>query len=379
MSTKEKEYEVKDHQLSISYLHVWMQLLLRNKISKDKFPMLLKISLFVLLTQPFQWIQYLLFNSKIKKTDIHQKQPLFILGHWRSGTTHLHYILSKDQQFSYLTNYQSFLLNVSLIGRTWLKVLLSPLLPDKRPQDNIKLTVDSPAEEEQPFSNCSTKAGIHSFFFPQNPDYHEKYHLFRNVTPNEKKEWQQDYVYLLKKIAFVNGSKQLLLKNPHNTGRVNELIELFPNGKFVFIHRNPYEIYQSMQHHFKKVLSTQFLQDFSEAEIHEKILYTFETILQKYLNEKQLIPQNQLFEIAYKELEQQPMTTIQNLYRHLNLKNYDTAKTAIAEYLSSVKQYEKNNFKTLNKQAIHDINVRWKFAFDVWNYEMITAEQLNYS
>jgi len=374
MATKEKEYEVKDHQLSISYLHVWFQLLLRNRISKDKFSMALKITLFIVLTQPFQWLQYLLFNSKIKQTDINKKQPLFILGHWRSGTTHLHYILSKDEQFSYLTNYQSFLLNVSLIGRTWLKVILSPLLPDKRPQDNVKLTVDSPAEEEQPFSNCSTKAGIHSFFFPQNSDYHEKYHLFKNISPEEKREWQQDYVYLLKKIAFVNGSRQLLLKNPHNTGRVNELLELFPQGKFVFIHRNPYEIYQSMQHHFEKVISTQFLQDYSAEEIHERILYVFETMLQKYLNEKDLIPKNQLFEIAYAELEQQPMPIIQNLYHQLALPNYENAKSSIVEYLSSVKQYERNNFKNLDKKTIQDINTRWKFAFEIWNYDMISAE-----
>lgn len=371
MSDKPKEYEVKDHQLSITYIHVWLKLLWDNRISTDKIAMFFKISLFVILTQPFQLLQKLLFSKKIKNTDIHSKPPVFILGHWRSGTTHLHYLLSKDKQFGYLTNYQSFLLNVSLIGRTWLKVLLSPLLPDKRPQDNVKLTVDSPAEEEQPFSNQSTKAGIQVFFFPKNVSYHEKYHLFQGITPKEKREWQNDYTTLLKTISFVNGQKQLLLKNPHNTGRVNELLELFPQSKFVYIHRNPYEIYKSMQHHFRKVISSQFLQDFSAEEIHERILYVFESMLQKYLREKSNIPASNLYEVSFAELDKNPTQIVAELYKHLNIPNYEAAKNDIQEYIDSIQQYEKNSFNNLDKKVIADINTRWKFAFETWNYEMI--------
>jgi hypothetical protein len=370
-SKKEKEYEVKDHQLSITYIHVWLKLLWQNKISPSKYPMIFRITLFVVLTQPFQWLQKILFHYKISRTDIHSTSPLFILGHWRSGTTHLHYILAKDKQFSYLNNYQSFLLNVSLIGRTWLKVLLSPLMPNKRPQDNVKLTVDSPAEEEQPLSNHTTKSGIHVFFFPKNVSYHDKYHLFKGIKPREKKKWKRDYTFLLKTISYVNGSKPLLLKNPHNTGRVNELLEIFPNGKFIFIHRNPYEIYQSMQHHYKKVLSTQFLQEFSEAEIHERILYIFETIMEKYLTERHLIPKQNLFEIAYHDLEAQPMKVIAEMYQNLNISNYKNAEKDIQVYLDTVKQYEKNNFNNLSASTINDINTRWKFAFETWNYGMI--------
>ncbi|HNI02358.1 MAG TPA: hypothetical protein PLO94_08405, partial [Chitinophagales bacterium] len=86
------------------------------------------------------------------------------------------------------------------------------------------------------------------------------------------------------------------------------------------------------------------------------------------------IPKNQLFEIAYAELEQQPMPIIQNLYHQLALPNYENAKSSIVEYLSSVKQYERNNFKNLDKKTIQDINTRWKFAFEIWNYDMISAE-----
>ena len=35
------------------------------------------------------------------------RPPLFVLGHWRSGTTHLHNLLAQDiDQFAYANTYQ---------------------------------------------------------------------------------------------------------------------------------------------------------------------------------------------------------------------------------------------------------------------------------
>lgn len=363
-----KEYEVKDHQLSITYLHVWLKVLMQNKISSSKYAIVFRTWLFVLFSSPFQLLQRILFYFPIKREDIHTKSPLFILGHWRSGTTHLHYILSKDKQFNYVTNYQAFLIKISLIGRTWLKVLLRPLLPHKRPQDNVKLTTEDPAEDEQPFSNQSAYTGIYIFYFPKRILYHERYHLFRQIKPFQKRRWRRDYIWLLKTISYVNGGgKRLLSKNPHNTSRVKELLEIFPQAKFVFIHRNPYDTYVSMQHHYKKVLSTQFLQDFSQEEIDERILYMYETMMQKYIDERAMIPKENIIEIGFDELDKNPLEITKQIYAHLNL-SIEEALCHIETYLSSVKNYEKNKFE-LAPEIKDKIYQRWKFTFAEWGYE----------
>ena len=43
--------------------------------------------------------QRLQLGSAVEKTEI-QKDPVFIVGHWRSGTTMLHEILMRDPQFT---------------------------------------------------------------------------------------------------------------------------------------------------------------------------------------------------------------------------------------------------------------------------------------
>lgn len=363
----EKEYKVKDHQLSISYLHIWLRLLIQNKVSLSKYPMVLRIWLFVILTQPFQWLQKILFHYRIRQVDLEKEPPVFIIGHWRSGTTHLHYIMARDPQFGFLSNYQAFLLNVSLIGRTWLKVLLTPLMPHKRPQDNVKMTPDEPAEEEQPFTNHSSRSGMQCFFFPKNITYHEKYHLFKGIKPWQMRKWRVDYTFLLKTISYVNGKKRLVLKNPHNTGRIKELLELFPKAKFIFLHRHPFDTFLSTRHHYNKMIGTQFLQDFSAAEIDERILYIFETMLPKYLAERHLVPAGNLIEISFDELDKRPLETVQKIYHTLQLPSLEKAMPSIQTYLGSVTNYEKNRFELPDdmKSAIRD---RWGFAFKEWEY-----------
>lgn len=366
MAKKKKEIEIKDHQLSISYLKIWWRLLRENKI--DNWAMVYRIWGFVLITQIFQLIQSLFFSWRVKRTDIHTRQPLFILGHWRSGTTHLHYMMARDPQFAFLNNYQAFLINVVLLGRGWLKFILSPLMPDGRPQDNIKMSVNEPAEEEQPLTNMTACSGMHSFFFPRNISYYEKFNLFKGIRKGEKRRWRRNYTYLLKLISYVNGKRPLLLKNPHNTSRVKELLEIFPNAKFIYIHRNPYDVYHSTVHLYKKTISTQFLQDFSQEETVDRILYCYETTMRKYYDERSLIPKENLVEVSFEELEKNGMATAEKIYSHLRLPGFSEAQPHIQKYFEEVKNYEKNKFVQLSPEIKERIDASWDFAFEIEGY-----------
>src|ERR1043165_9972203 len=81
----------------------WLNLLWKNKFAVDfqYWPKALFITLTVLLNVPFQLFEQLWFNKKIKNTKV--APPVFILGHPRSGTTFLQYVLSKDPNFAYCT------------------------------------------------------------------------------------------------------------------------------------------------------------------------------------------------------------------------------------------------------------------------------------
>lgn len=371
MSKKDGDYKVTEHQLFISPLSLWLKLRKQNKISPSKRWMAFKITLFVIFSAPFRWIQSLVIKKKLKSVDLQEKPPVFVIGHWRSGTTHLHYLLWQDKQFVCLDAFQAFFFNVAFVSKTVMKPILNTFMPSTRPQDNVKIDANSPQEEEHPLTNRTEKSGMQVFFFPKNLSYFTKYNLFEDVSEKEIKEWKKIYLDLLKKILlFQDKNKRLLLKNPHNTGRIKVLMELFPNAKFIYIHRNPYEVYSSTRVLYKKAVSTQFLQDFSEDEIEERILFCYRKTLERYLEYRDLIPKEQLYEVAYSDLDKDPLTQMKKIYDHLKIGDYDSVEDNFKDYLNSVKNFKKN--KPLNiPPSIHErINKEWKFAFDEWGYEI---------
>ena len=46
------------------------------------------------------WLQRLIYGRRIAATEI-KEPPIFIIGHWRSGTTYLHELMVCDERFAY--------------------------------------------------------------------------------------------------------------------------------------------------------------------------------------------------------------------------------------------------------------------------------------
>ncbi len=370
--------EIKEHQLFITSLRLWLKLKRQNVISKDKKAMANKITLFVLISAPFRWLQSLYLLFKIPSVSLKDNPPVFVIGHWRSGTTHLHYLLAKDEQFSYLEAFQAFFFKIAFISKSFMKPVLNYLMPNTRPQDNIKIDAGAPTEEEHPLTNLTEKSGMQSFFFPKNRSYFDKYNLFKNTTNHEKNSWKRVYHKMLCQIALYQGkNKKLLLKNPHNTGRIKELLELYPNAKFIFIHRNPYDVFLSNVHLYNSIIKTQFLHEFNQKEIEQRVIYCYEETLKKYLKERELIPSGNHIEISYQDLSKKPIKTIQKIYEKLQLGDFNNVENKIIEYLESLGEYKKNKFKKPEPQLIDEINNKWGFSFKEWNYEMINQPEAN--
>jgi omega-hydroxy-beta-dihydromenaquinone-9 sulfotransferase len=366
---RKRRFKVREHQLYTVLPRVWKELRRENQIDKMYRSRARRISFLSRLFSSGFLLQRILFSKKVQKISFEDHPPLFILGLWRTGTTHLHYLMARDTSFGYLKNHQAFTFNFSLLSLDRLNKLLSIFVPGRRPQDNVKVTLDDPAEEEQALSTTTTRSSIHSFFFPQNRTYFNKYHLFEGITEQEKSEWKRDYLYLLKNIAFYGKKRNLLLKNPHNTGRVKELLELFPNAKFIFIHRDPYTVFRSTKKLYNRMVSSQFLQHCGQAEIEKLILEDNAKILRKYLAERNQIPKGNLVEIGFEALDTAPLETIDTIYRNLGLKGFDDARPAMDAYMESVKQYKRNTYRPLPQALLDKIHAHWDFWFEEFEYK----------
>ena len=88
-----------------------------------------------------------------KLTDVEVRQPLFILGHWRSGTTHLHNLLARDEQFAYPNMWQALNPHTFLSTERY-SAIMKLAAPKTRLIDNVAFAPNLPFEDE--FATCGT-------------------------------------------------------------------------------------------------------------------------------------------------------------------------------------------------------------------------------
>ena len=87
----------------------WLRLLIRNRfaIGPCCLHSLVFISISTLVNTALRSLQELIWGRQLRKMEI-VHAPLFIIGHWRTGTTLLHELLTLDQHHTYPTTYECF-------------------------------------------------------------------------------------------------------------------------------------------------------------------------------------------------------------------------------------------------------------------------------
>lgn len=303
------------------------------------------------ISKPFRLAEDFVVNKK-SKTITDPAQPLFILGHWRSGTTLLHNLLTQDPDFGYVTTYQSVFPNVTLSGKWLFKNFMQLAMPDKRPADNVKLSADFPQEEEFALGNIHGLSYYNFWYFPDEArNYFSKYLTFEDLNPTEKEYWKVAYKQLVKTAILNTKRKNIVLKNPPNTGRIDTLLEIYPNAKFIHIMRNPVTVYLSTKRFFEKTMPALQLNKVEEKRFIENIFWVYEKLMDKYEKDKVLIPEGNLYEFKFEDFEKEPLTFLRKIYTELKIDNFHTAEPHFVNYLNSQKKFKMNKHK-VDKESL---------------------------
>ena len=316
---------------------------------------------------PFYIRERVKYDRQTAETPI-VKDPVFIIGHWRCGTTLMHNILTRDQQFGYFTTYQTLIPSIFISGEKLFKPIVVASLPKKRPMDDGDLGADLPQEDIYALGALSPYSYYHGWCFPQNMAHYNNYIDFNNASPQTIEDWKKTYLFLLKKITMFHQGKQLILKNQDNTGKIPQLLEMFPDAKFIYMYRNPYDLYMSMLKFMRKVIPLYCVQTpppLKDVEDHMVTLFTHMT--KKYLQDKSLIPQENLAEIRYEDFITQPLKTVNTLYKKFNLDGYQDIEASFKSYLATQKTIHMDNY-TFTDSIKKRIENHWGFALKEYQY-----------
>ncbi|SHJ91682.1 Sulfotransferase family protein [Reichenbachiella agariperforans] len=353
-------------------IKTWIRVLAQYRFAINWYllPKALFITLIAILNTPFQLIEYLFFDRKIKATVV--KRPIFILGHHRSGTTYLHNLMSTDPQLAFCTTNDALVPHLMLTTGKITEKIVDLFMPATRPQDNVKAGAKLPTEEEFGMANMSTTSFTHAFYFPKYiQEIFDRTVTFEGDYNDNGNQWKNNLHYLIQKLTYKNQGKQLVLKSPSNTARVKEIRELYPDALFVHIHRNPYEVFQSNTALYNKILPILSFHTTTTEAIEAFIIRSYTLLHRKYLADQSDIPDSQIIEVAYEDFVRDPMEQLQSIYQQLRLENFDQARTVIKREVKQSNNYQKNQHLSLSPSQIKAINTQWQFFFEAYGYEMI--------
>ena len=348
----------------------WMRLLARGNfgVTVNCLPRMASVFLMTPLVSISAWLSQALYGRRVAATDV--TAPVFILGHWRTGTTLLHELIACDRALGYPTTYQCFFPNSFLVSGGAFNRLYGWFMPETRPFDDVTVGLDRPQEEEFGLVNMGVGSPYEAFAFPRHGPADPRYLDLDGLSKGERSKWEAAYVTLLKRLQFVS-PKPLVLKSPANTARVRTLVKLFPDARFIHIARNPFEVYPSTIHMLNALASVQGLHNPPQIDqwSGEYALSTFERMFAAYERDKDLIGKDRLVEIRYEELVADPKRVVAGLYSALDLGDFAAVEADIEAYLDKRRDFRPNEYALADAER-SAIVARWRPYFDRFGYSV---------
>jgi hypothetical protein len=230
------------------------------------------------------------------------EKPVFILGLPRSGTTHLFELLSQSPDLCFPTRFDAFNPHsFLLLRRTGLFTLLSKLPKFKRAMDNLRVGWDSPEEDIVALAILALKGERLLQMFPR--DSAKTKNLPVDISEKRAKSLEliRSLRTFLRKLIYLHG-KRVPLKSPGHITRVREILQVFPQAKFVAIFRNPLHQAASVKNIRQSGNPFWCALQWPRAVENTFAFELYGESLREYLDSRTLIPEGSLVEITFEEL-----------------------------------------------------------------------------
>ncbi len=306
-------------------------------VSAKRLPVALLLTISGLVVEPFAWLQSLLFHRRIQACRC-PDDPVVVIGHWRSGTTYLHQLLSADPSAATARNQFIIAPQAALILKPLLNHFLRRVMTQHRPIDAVSWGPEDPQEDEVGLARLTMDSHMSGIAFPQDYPRH-----FRRTVLHSSTQFERHFLQFTRLTWLYEGAGKthLVIKNSVHTARIALLLRLFPRARFVYLYRRPLDSVRSLVQVKQRLARLVGLQlPPSSLQQVEETAAAHRQLQEAYERSKHLIPPGQLIEVAYDDLVQSPQVTLERIYRSLQISGWSTAQPAIEARIAKGKMYQ---------------------------------------
>ena len=343
------------------------RLLYRNKLNLTP----RTIARVFFLTQSALWSSFFAIIEEIRYHQILKKyslpeDPIFIVGHWRTGSTFLHQLLSLDPRLTAPTLFQVAIPDSFLVSYPYYQPIMKWMISKTRPMDNVRLGMDEPQEDEYAIYRITDCSPLERLVFPKSSKYflQDDAHY---LPPEQKiKTWEKKILHFYKKISFQTG-KTIVSKNPFNSMRIPVLASLFPKSRFIHIIRHPYQVIPSTIHMWDIVQQQNGLNKKKHRPETDEVINVFDQLLCTIEKNLQPLSSDRHLCIRFEELESETIQTLEKIYRHFNMTFSDAFRENVIHFLNDGRGYKKNSF-TVTDELKENIFKKMHHHFQRYGY-----------
>jgi omega-hydroxy-beta-dihydromenaquinone-9 sulfotransferase len=309
-------------------------------------------------------IQALLFSSTINRQVL--SDPVFIIGHWRSGTTFLHELISLDSNHTSPNTYECFNPGHFLLTERQFRRSNTNIVETTRPMDAMTISITSPQEDEFAAISMGLPSPYEVMLFPNDiSDFYRRLSP-TNWTEKERLNWKHSMNEFLQGISLIRPGR-MILKSPTHSFRIGFLMKVFPSSHFIHIVRNPCDVYISTKTMWQEMFDLYGLQTSTENLLNEMVLKTGLLLEDSLRREIPLIPANRYHLVKYENLVTRPIQEIEKIYSHFSWAISDEYRSALQSYISKRSSYKASGKQPTIADKPRLLNA-WLSIFQTYDY-----------
>jgi hypothetical protein len=317
------------------------------------------------------------------------RQPVFIVGNPRSGTTFLHRLLARDRRNFVTMQFWEILLAPSVVQRKMVRALaaldrrmgsrLHNLLAtwEKLWQEENsmhKVAFWAPEEDQYLFVHVWSTLAIHTF--SSLLEGADPYICFdTEMARTQKQRMMAFYGRCIQRHLYAHGdgrsqTAHYLSKNPSASPKIDTLYEFFPDAKFIYLVRNPLDVipsYISLVNYTWRLFG-------ASPDGHKSRDYVLDIVRHWYrypLERLARAPKNSYAVVKYDDLIGDPYQTITGIYDRLDLEVCSAFAGVLQEEAEKARNYHSRHTYSLEEMGLtrHQIVADFEDVFDRFGFD----------
>lgn len=309
-------------------------------------------------------IQETVYGRRVARTPV--TGPIFIIGHWRTGTTFLHNLLALDEHHAAPSGYECSCPTHFLLTERWMLRILDWLPEFHRPMDDMPISPRTPQEDEFALSVLGQPSPYWYFTFPNHSMPDPAFYDLDALPAPAREAWKKTLFRFLQQVTWLHG-KRLVLKSPAHSLRIPWLLQLFPDARFVHIVRNPYKVVPSTIKLDKALVRLWAVHETTDAALEEQVFKRGAFLYEKLEAGKQFISPDRFHELRYEDLVRDPIGQLSQLYTKLSLGGFARMRPKLEQHLAEIAGYTPAKYE-LDPRLRDEITRHWGAIIQRYGY-----------